>query len=138
MLSNQKRAIRILVIDQESDIRKSAETFLGNDGFWVESASNIESARRILQKETPDIILIDYELNRLGGTFIQNLRIDFPETKIVVLLYDCDKNNVREAIVAGADEFIRKPFNSADLMFIIERLSRGTFQASRSEITTGP
>ncbi len=132
--SNRVIKTLILVIDPDPEVRKSAETILENDKYWVEAVSNLESALLSHTEKKVEIILINCELNRQDDFAIPKIKNDFPDTKIIAMINNYETDTIRDTIIAGADDYIRKPFSSDDLRFIIESLLDECFKSNKRAI----
>ena len=108
-----------LVVDDSRVVRKVARRMLEGRGFNVVEAEDGEKALHACRAQLPDAVLLDWNMPVMNGIeFLRNLRGEFgPENPIVVFCTtENDMRFVEEAIEAGAQEFIMKPFDE-DILF---------------------
>src|ERR1700689_5426308 len=108
---------RILVIDDEPSIRKYLGTLLEVDGFDVEAVSSgKEAITKIESGERPDFIILDVLMPELNGieTLKQLMQID-RSLNVVMLSCSNEVGTVVEAIRLGAQDYLTKPFEKAEL-----------------------
>src|SRR5271165_1949754 len=108
---------RILVVDDEPSIRKYLGTLLEVDGYQVEAVtSGLEAIRKIENGERPDFIILDVLMPDLNGleTLKQLMQID-RSLNIVMLSCSNEVGTVVEAIRLGAQDYLTKPFEKAEL-----------------------
>lgn len=105
---------RILVVDDDPDIVDMLVEILQADGrFDVKSASNGFDAGALSQAFKPEMILLDFMLPDINGNVVCKRIRENPElanTKIIIVSGAADQREVDELLAAGADEFVKKPF----------------------------
>jgi two-component system chemotaxis response regulator CheY len=107
-----------LVVDDSRVVRKVARRILEGTGFGVEEAADGALALTACRAKMPDAILLDWNMPVMSGIeFLRALRAEFGPDKPPVLFCttENDMRFVEEAIEAGAQEFIMKPFD-ADIL----------------------
>lgn len=120
----------VLIVDDEFSGRQTLESVLEGDGYAIEMAENgfqaLEKVRTIL----PDVILLDVMMPGMTGYEVcQHIRNDplIAEIPIIVLTALDDRDSLLNALKAGADDFITKPFDRYELrarLLGITRLNR--------------
>ena len=117
--------IRVLVVDDEKPITDLFMEALGSDGrFEVVTAATGYQAGLMTQQFNPDILILDYMLPDLnGGEVCKTIRAnpDLEHIKILVISGMLAPSEVDHILKAGADDFMKKPFN---LDTVIERIIR--------------
>jgi two-component system chemotaxis response regulator CheY len=114
-----------LVVDDSRVVRKVARRMLEGSGFGVQEAEDGACALSACRTRLPDAILLDWNMPVMNGIeFLRALREEFgPDNPPVVF---CTTENdirfVEEAIEAGAQEFIMKPFDEAILRGKLEQV----------------
>ena len=100
-----------LIIDDETDIWILLSSILRKHNLRTYYVSNLEAATKRFKQEVPAIIFLDNHLpDGFGLDFIQFVRTNYPETKIVMITgYDLKEDRDR-ALSEGAHHFISKPF----------------------------
>lgn len=121
----------VLVVDDEPHITQLLKNLLELEGIKVESASNVADAMSLIEKEKPSLIITDIMMPDMDGySFIRQLRKN-PETqkiKIIVLTVLDAFEEIRKSVLLGADDYISKPFDPQELVWMVKRLL-GRFQA---------
>src|SRR6201996_8219432 len=110
-------AARILVIDDEAAIRDSLEVLLTLEGYNVKMASDGDQGLRILELDNFDLILLDLALpGRTGLELLPLIKERQPETPVIMITAYGTVENVVEAIRAGAENFVQKPWDNEKLL----------------------
>jgi DNA-binding response OmpR family regulator len=108
----------VLVADDDPDILKLVTLRLERDGYEVVGAANGEQALEHAFERTPDLALIDVSMPKLDGYEVaQRLRrSDATKTiPIILLTARAQDSDVARGVEAGADDYVKKPFSTADL-----------------------
>src|SRR5271165_6353142 len=107
----------ILVIDDEAGIRESLEVLLTLEGYQVRMAADGPQGLRILELENFDLVLLDLALpGQSGLELLPQIRERQPETPVIMITAYGTVENVVEAIRAGAENFVQKPWDNEKLM----------------------
>ena len=108
---------RILVIDDEAGIRESLEVLLTLEGYTVEMAIDGESGLRILEERTYDLLLLDLQLpGQSGLELLPQIHERYPELPVIMITAYGTVDNVVEAVRAGAENFVQKPWDNEKLL----------------------
>ena len=106
---------RCLIVDDSRVIRRVASKIIQDLGFDVDEAENGRKALNALTIHMPDLILVDWDMPVMDGLeFAKQLR-KLPGGNKVVVVFCTTENDIphiRQALDAGADEYIMKPFDS--------------------------
>ena len=132
-------AIRVLVIDDEPQIRKLLRVSLGAESLHVIEAANAEAGLIALRQDKPDVMILDLGLPDADGLdLIPRIR-ELSSVPIIVLSVRDDEGGKVRALDAGADDYLTKPFGIAELLARIRAALRHRLQASGSQpvIETG-
>lgn len=112
----------ILVVEDEKDIRDSLKTILELNDFVVDTAENGQVGLDKAIERKPDLILCDVMMPILDGFgLLEQLRKKGIETPLIFLTAKAQYNDLRTGMNLGADDYIFKPFKSAELLQSIER-----------------
>jgi DNA-binding response OmpR family regulator len=113
---------KVLIVDDDQTMTSLMQTLLELDGYDVAVARQGADVLAKLESEQPQIMMIDYHLNDIEGVdIVRELRQHPTYAKLPILM--ASGLDVREEVMAaGADEFIVKPFDPADLPEIFNRL----------------
>ena len=107
----------ILVIDDEAGIRESLEVLLSLEGYAVKMAPDGEQGLRALEVESFDLILLDLALpGQSGIDLLPQIKERQPETPVIMITAYGTVENVVEAIRAGAENFVQKPWDNEKLL----------------------
>ena len=116
--------VRILVVDDEPDIRATVQAMLEIEGYVVGVAANGADALASVERETPDLILLDMRMPVLDGWgFATELRRRGHQVPVVVMTAARDAARWASEIAAAAS--LSKPFRYDDLIGAVEQ-ARGT------------
>ena len=112
-----------LIVDDSRVIRKVSRHILETIGFAVEEAENGKDGLDKCEGNMPDVVLLDWNMPVMSGIeFITHLRQreggDKP--KVVFCTTENDVAHIREAISAGADEYVMKPFDHETLQIKLQ------------------
>ncbi len=107
---------RILVIDDEPQIRRIMRTTLVTAGYEVDDAKTAEEGLLKVREFRPDLVLLDINMPGMGGlAACRELRAD-PNVAIIMLTVHNTEAAKVEALDAGADDFVTKPFSTPELL----------------------
>ncbi len=112
-----------LIIDDSRVIRKVSRHILETLGFDVAEAENGQEGLDSCDREMPDAILLDWNMPVMTGIeFITQLRQrpDGQRPKVVFCTTENDVAHIRQAISAGADEYVMKPFDHETLQIKLQ------------------
>ena len=116
---------RVLVADDEPDVRYLVEFSLELAGFEVLVAGDGEEALRIAREESPDLVLLDWMMPKLDGLDVLSaLRRDELTAGIPVVLLTARSSDqdTWDGWRAGADYFLTKPFDTSELTRYVDYL----------------
>lgn len=120
-------AARVLVVDDRADSRKLLALRLRQDGHEVQEAADGETALALVQQATPDLVLLDVLMPGMDGLEVCRRLRALPALQavpvVMVTSLDSTEDCVR-GLQAGADDFIRKPFQPAELRARVRSLLR--------------
>ena len=109
-------SISILIVEDEPEIRRFLRVTLSNHGFTLFEATKASEAISILEKENPTLLIMDLGLPDLDGVdLIKRIR-DWTAVPIIVLSVRHLEQEKIEALDAGADDYITKPFGVFELL----------------------
>jgi two-component system KDP operon response regulator KdpE len=107
---------KILVIDDEPQIRRVMRTTLTAQGYEVIDAKSGEEGLEKLREELPDLVLLDMNMPRMGGLETCRLIRTGSEVPIIMLTVKNTEKDKVEALDAGADDYVTKPFSMQELL----------------------
>ncbi len=111
-------ALHILVVDDDYALRLMTKSVLLRQGYKLSEGADGEEALRLISKEIPDLLVLDFMMPQLNGLeVLKALRADAKTAHIPVLMLTGmdDENSIRQAFNAGATDYLAKPFTSPQL-----------------------
>jgi len=121
---------RILVVDDEPNILATLAPLLRTRGYEVSTAMNGRGALEAIERENPDLIVLDLGLPDIDGVEVTRLVRDGRATPILVLSARGAENDKVRALDAGADDYVTKPFGPEELLARVRVALRRTEPAS--------
>ncbi|MBU5316984.1 response regulator transcription factor [Clostridium bornimense] len=118
---------RILVVDDEKEIRDLIEIYLKNDGYEVIKASCGAEALEIVSKEDIDLLVLDIMMPGIDG--MELCRLIRKNSNIPILMLSAKSENMDkiQGILTGADDYMVKPFDPLELTVRIKSLLRRAY-----------
>ncbi len=127
---------RVLVVDDEADIREMLTEYLNSHGFEVMAADSGKTMRELLAKQVPDVVLLDVNLPGEDGlTLARHIRERYDLPIIMVTAADEVVDRV-VGLEVGADDYLTKPFDPRELRARIKSVLR-RYQRTGSAAETG-
>ena len=121
----EEQMAKILVVDDESRMRKLVSDFLIRSNYQVLEAADGEEAINKFTELKPDVIILDITMpNTDGIEALKRIKAIDPAAKIIICSAVGQPAIIAKAIESGAREFIVKPFESAHLLAAIEKIMR--------------
>lgn len=106
---------KVLIIEDEGNIRHFVKTILNANGYQVIEAKTSAEGKMTFMSHSPDVVILDLGLpDGDGMDFLKLIRMDF-STPIIVLSARTDEKDKVAALDAGANDYITKPFGTAEL-----------------------
>jgi len=115
---------RILVVDDEVEIRRALKTGLTDHGFEVEVAATGEEALSAAAARRPDVVLLDLGLPGLDGFAVLPRLREHSRAAVIVLSVMADERDKVRALDLGADDYLVKPFGLEELLARIRAVVR--------------
>ena len=107
---------RILVVDDDPQIRRVMRVTLTGQGYEVDDAKNGEHALEKVREQRFDLVMLDMNMPGIGGLETCQLIRERSEIAIIMLTVRDSEQDTVGALDAGADDYITKPFNSSELL----------------------
>lgn len=115
---------RLLIVEDDAEIRKILSDFLNENGYEVHEASEGRMASKLMKEETYDLILLDLMLPYVSGDhLIKELR-EYSNTPVIVLSAKSMMETRLEMLRVGADDYIIKPFDLNEVLVRIQVVLR--------------
>ena len=128
---------KILVIDDEPQITRVLRASLSPQGFDVRTANDPEEGLRIFREWQPDLVITDLMMPEMsGGEVCRAIRTTSSTPILVLSVRDQERSKV-EALDAGADDYVTKPFGIHELLARVRAHLRRAPERSAAAIQTG-
>jgi DNA-binding response OmpR family regulator len=115
---------RILVVDDERNIRELLEIGLGDEGYEVRTAPDGQVGLQIARDWTPDAIVLDVMLPKVDGISLLPMFRKLTEAPILMLSAKTETGDKVAGLHSGADDYVAKPFEMAELTARLETALR--------------
>lgn len=114
---------RVMIVDDETDMLTVTITRLESAGYDVLKAVSAEEALKVLEKDIPDLMLLDLLLPKMQGDILcKRLKSDPKFKDMPILLFTASIIRIPDKVKEiGADDYILKPFEPEDLLFKIKK-----------------
>jgi two-component system alkaline phosphatase synthesis response regulator PhoP len=128
---------RILLVEDEANLRRTVSDLLRSDGYAVENSGDGLEAEKIAMSQPFDLIILDVMLpSKNGFDICRNLRKNGINTPILMLTARSELTNKVQGFKAGSDDYLTKPFETPELQARVEALLRRVPQTARPELKT--
>jgi two-component system, OmpR family, KDP operon response regulator KdpE len=115
---------KVLVIDDEIQIRRLLRVSFESQGYTVEESENGENGLKLLPLVQPDFVILDLGLPDIDGLeVLKNIR-NWSQIPIIILSVKSDEQTIITALDNGADDYLTKPFNIGELFARIRAVLR--------------
>lgn len=114
---------KILLIEDNADVRENTQEILELSGYKVISAENGRVGAALAQTELPDLIICDIMMPELDGYGVLHLLGHSPETATIPFIFltaKAEKSDMRKGMLLGADDYLTKPFDDVELLQAVE------------------
>ncbi|MEP7109110.1 MAG: response regulator [Ferruginibacter sp.] len=114
---------KILVIEDNNDIRENTAEILELAGFKTLTAKNGRQGVEVALKERPDVVICDIMMPELDGYGVLRLLRKNPGTETVPFIFltaKTERSDLRKGMEMGADDYITKPFDDSELLNAVE------------------
>jgi two-component system, NtrC family, response regulator AtoC len=113
---------RILIVDDEENIRLVLRTLLRRHGYEVEAASSGEEALPLVESFGPDVVLADVRMPKMGGLdLLATLRAKGHDATVIVMSAYGNVDQAIDAMKAGAYDYIQKPFKNDEVVLALKK-----------------
>jgi two-component system KDP operon response regulator KdpE len=124
---------RILVVDDEPQIRRALKTALTGHGYEVEVAENGKEALTLLPSWQPDVLVLDLVMPDVDGLEVLRQTRTWSDLPVIVLSARGQERDKVQALDLGADDYLTKPFGMDELLARVRAILR---RRGESQVTT--
>jgi two-component system, NtrC family, response regulator AtoC len=133
MVSGLPHMAKVLVIDDEANLRKVLAALLRRDGYDVTIAEDGEMGMAEFQKNGADAVITDLVMPKLGGMeVLRAVNAADPEVPVIIITAHGTVDSAVEAIKLGAFDYVTKPFDQTELSNVLAKAVRTHETARRS------
>lgn len=128
--------MRILLVDDSRTIRNIQKNVLAQIGYTdvVEAADGLEALNQIAEHK-PELVLVDWNMPNMDGiTLVRKIRETDRKLPLVMVTTEAEKSRVLEAIKAGVNNYVVKPFTAETLS---EKITQTLAKAAAATATAG-
>lgn len=130
---------KVLVVDDELNMRLVLSAMLTKDGFEVVTAENGMEALNILKKEACAAVITDLKMPLLDGMGLLSVVVkDYPLTPVIIITAHGTVANAVDALKKGAFDYITKPFEQEELKNVIKKAVRTRTLLNEEEVFSSP
>ena len=113
---------RILIIDDDTSLRRVLEYNLQEEGYDVQAASSGEEGLYLFGKSQPNLVITDMKMSGMDGLMVlKSIKERSPETLVIIITAFGTVDVAVEAMKAGAYDYITKPFNRDELKMTVKK-----------------
>ena len=129
---------KVLVVEDETNLRKVLATMLRRTGYEVVVAADGEEGLGAFQKSKIDIVITDLIMPKVGGMeLLKAINATAPEVPVIIITAHGTVDSAVEAIKLGAFDYITKPFDQAELQSVIAKAAKTHTAAERGVKSDG-
>ena len=108
---------KVLVIDDSDFMRMMLKNMLSESGHTIVEADNGKNALRVLEKEKPDVCILDINMPEMNGLdTLGHIVANYENTRVIMLSALCMESIVREAMEIGTSAFVAQPFQANSII----------------------
>ena len=126
----------VLIIDDETAIRRLIKVTLESDGYRVAEAPSGEEGIRMAATHRPDVVLLDLNLPDIGGIEVLKRLREWFNRAILILSVINEEETIVAALDLGADDYIPKPFGAKEILARIRACLRHQYKEACSPLFT--
>lgn len=113
---------KLLLIDDDDNIRDNIAVFLQDLGYTVIQTNNGTQALPLVREHRPQLIFCDLVMPPLSGIkILKQIKMEFPHQKIIIMTGLHEESSAREAMDLGASEYLTKPISLDDLETVVKK-----------------
>ena len=112
----------VLVVEDEQVLAGAMADYLGRHGYAVNIKSSGEEALKVIDREPPDIVVLDYRLPRMDGLeVLRRIKEARPEIEVIILTAHGSVEGAVEAMKVGAFDYLSKPLDLEELRLVVNK-----------------
>jgi len=111
-----KKCPYIVAVDDDYDMLRILKRTLELEGYGVATAADGNSALALVDKQQPDLVILDIMMPQLDGFEVLKLIRQRSSVPVIMLTSRCEDTVLRNALTLGADDYVKKPFSTRVLI----------------------
>ncbi len=127
------KAVRILIVDDEDNLRDLVKSYLRAEGYEVLEARDGEAGVDAARERQPDLVILDIGLPGIDGIEALRQIRTFSDVYVVLLTARAEETDKLIGLSVGADDYLTKPFSPRELVARVKAMMRRGRQASSEE-----
>lgn len=128
---------KILIAEDEADIRNILRLYLESENFQVTEAADGREALRLAREEKPDLAILDVMMPGMDGLSLTRALRQYSDMPILILSAKSQDNDKILGLNLGADDYIAKPFNPLEVLARVKALLRRSGRSMSASISLG-
>jgi two-component system, OmpR family, alkaline phosphatase synthesis response regulator PhoP len=108
-------AKKILIVDDNQQLRTMIKTYLGQEGFEIATAADGQEALFVARREKPSLIILDLMMPEMGGYEFLRAYSKESDTPVIILTARLEEYDKVLGLELGADDYVTKPFSPREL-----------------------
>ncbi|POR24399.1 response regulator [Paenibacillus polymyxa] len=117
---------KVLIVDDQNGIRILLMEVFGSEGYETFQAANGKIALEIVEKEPPDLVLLDMKIPGMDGLeILKHLKTMNPDIKVIMMTACGELDMIKEATELGALMHFTKPFDIDEMRIAVNKQLRG-------------
>lgn len=124
---------QVLLIEDDADITLGVRTVLGRNGFEVATAADGREGLRAFHSKRPDIVVLDIGLPQMDGWTVLDRIRELSEVPVLMLTAHGQEADKVRGLRSGADDYLTKPFGSAEFVARVQALLRRSAGTDQQE-----
>jgi DNA-binding NtrC family response regulator len=118
-------SVRVVIIDDEPQVRKSLYRVLTDEGYKVDTADSAKSGMELVERTKPHIVILDLKLPDGSGLDILNRVSELDESiQTIVITAYAEVQRAVEAMKLGASDFLKKPYELEEILLAVKGMAR--------------
>lgn len=126
--------MKILLIEDNESIKKGLKFSFEENNYEIDDTNNVESSIKYLNKNTPDLIILDVTLPDGNGFDLYKEIIKEKQIPTIFLTAMDDENDVVKGLELGAEDYITKPFSTKELLTRVKKILLRTNKSNKITI----
>jgi DNA-binding NtrC family response regulator len=129
---------KLLIVEDDAHLRETVTAFLSRAGYEAAAAHDGREALELLDKELPDLVLTDINMSGMDGLeLLAEIKARYPETVVIMMTAFSSIDTAVEAMRRGAEDYLSKPLQLADVQMSIGRaLERRSLRSRVAQLET--